>query len=908
MNPFSFRGKEQRAHGFTILELLLVVGIITVVGGLGVTNYLDFKNRQAFDHTASKITADLRITVERARNQEASSQWGIHFENPADGTTDFYEIWYGDTYAGGTKLGKAYLPVDVAFTDPVFGDGKDLIFAKATGLPVTTDNKVVISSLVEVGESEYRTITVSSLGTATATDVLISPDVGGISPTSGQNPGSITNVIVSGFNFVEGTSVTLVRNGSQDLPCEDDFVLTSSTTLSNGTCPLDGGLPGSWSVKVTNPDGQYDTTLPIFTIFSAPLVVTNDADNITSIAARLNGQANPNYSDTTGWFRYSDIDPGTCNDSFGTRVPEDPEDNIPLGEGSGFSSYSKNIFGLVPSMTYYFCALASNSVGTQTDEVVSFPTPEGAPSITNIIPLSGDDTDALSVEINGNNFSTSGVTVELRNGLSVLTCTEFSITTTQLSGGTCPLENATPLGMWDLKVVNNGSGLSDTEADFFTIYSAPTVSSTNASPISAATAQLNGQITPNYSDTTGWFRYSLSDPGTCNDSFGWRAPITGGDIIDAEVGISTYSETILNLNSGTRYYFCALATNLVNPSSPAVGDVIFFDTPNQWAWRKPVTINNLSNPSALTNYQVLITTNTAQLIADGKMRSDCGDLRIRDTNGTTDLDYFIESGCNTSSTNIWVEVPSILASTNKTIYLYYSYPSATSLSNADATFKFFDDFPTASFSSKWELSGGTTIPGDTRTLIADGTGTYYVKLADDGIVNLKMLQTASSFARPFVVDLDFYASYSENNKHYGVALSNTDNARGTYSFLFGSKQTGGGSVRWGGGATTVNPGSYSFYTTQPNGFLLNAWNKVRMRVDASSNITFELVGSAIPVSTPWAMGTTGPFYLNLGSYWQRNPWTQAGYLQSELRFDNVKIRAYANPEPGILVGNQEATP
>jgi hypothetical protein len=61
------------------------------------------------------------------------------------------------------------------------------------------------------------------------------------------------------------------------------------------------------------------------------------------------------------------------------------------------------------------------------------------------------------------------------------------------------------------------------------------------------------------------------------------------------------------------------------------------------------------------------------------MRSDCGDIRFTDSDGQTQLNYWIESGCNTSSTKIWVKVPSIPANSTKTIYVYYGNSSATSL-------------------------------------------------------------------------------------------------------------------------------------------------------------------------------------------------------------------------------------
>ena len=47
-----------------------------------------------------------------------------------------------------------------------------------------------------------------------------------------------------------------------------------------------------------------------------------------------------------------------------------------------------------------------------------------------------------------------------------------------------------------------------------------------------------------------------------------------------------------------------------------------------WSYRKPVTINNTLNSNTLTDYQILVNLDTASLISQGKMRSDCGDIRF----------------------------------------------------------------------------------------------------------------------------------------------------------------------------------------------------------------------------------------------------------------------------------------
>lgn len=110
-----------------------------------------------------------------------------------------------------------------------------------------------------------------------------------------------------------------------------------------------------------------------------------------------------------------------------------------------------------------------------------------------------------------------------------------------------------------------------------------------------------------------------------------------------------------------------------------------------WSYRIPITITEQSG-NDLTDYSVLVVIDTASLINAGKMKSDGGDIRFYASDGTTSLPYWIESGLGTSTTRIWVKVPSIPANSQTTIYMYYGNPQATSQSNPQATFLWFDDF------------------------------------------------------------------------------------------------------------------------------------------------------------------------------------------------------------------------
>jgi hypothetical protein len=108
-------------------------------------------------------------------------------------------------------------------------------------------------------------------------------------------------------------------------------------------------------------------------------------------------------------------------------------------------------------------------------------------------------------------------------------------------------------------------------------------------------------------------------------------------------------------------------------------------------YTRPITVVNTG--STLSAYQVSVTLDTAELIAAGKMRSDCGDIRFYDSDGTTLLPHWLQSGANTTTTTLWTKVPSIPNGTT-TIYMKYGDPALThdNTQGGHDTWTWFDDF------------------------------------------------------------------------------------------------------------------------------------------------------------------------------------------------------------------------
>lgn len=133
-----------------------------------------------------------------------------------------------------------------------------------------------------------------------------------------------------------------------------------------------------------------------------------------------------------------------------------------------------------------------------------------------------------------------------------------------------------------------------------------------------------------------------------------------------------------------------------------------------YSYRKNVEIAP-SDSGEKTNYQIkIIIHNTSGtdsgnvVYTNSRCRSDFNDIRFTTSNGDTLLDYWIESISGTTA-YVWVEID-VVPESGTNIYLYYRNPLATSLSNGDNTFQFFDDFSGVALdTNKWNVIATTPI-------------------------------------------------------------------------------------------------------------------------------------------------------------------------------------------------------
>jgi phosphodiesterase/alkaline phosphatase D-like protein len=151
--------------------------------------------------------------------------------------------------------------------------------------------------------------------------------------------------------------------------------IDASASLSNVSEALSGLEPLTKYYFRLNAQNQFGTVNGATLSFTTsgplnpgtPTVTTNQASNITSGGARLNGRINPNGAETTYWFEYSED--SLLASLIGSGTPTQT-----VNAGTNAVNVQASIDSLSKSTKYFYRLAARNQYGTVYGSIDSFTT------------------------------------------------------------------------------------------------------------------------------------------------------------------------------------------------------------------------------------------------------------------------------------------------------------------------------------------------------------------------------------------------------------------------------------------------------------------------------------------------------------------------------------------------------
>ncbi|MDD3101647.1 MAG: DUF2341 domain-containing protein [Patescibacteria group bacterium] len=315
-----------------------------------------------------------------------------------------------------------------------------------------------------------------------------------------------------------------------------------------------------------------------------------------------------------------------------------------------------------------------------------------------------------------------------------------------------------------------------------------------------------------------------------------------------------------------------------------------------WRYRESITIDNTNNSSDLINYQIKI-----PVAYDLGMQSDFDGIRFTDSDGTSLIDYWLESKIDSTLATFWVEIPDISAYSKKIIYMYYGNLKAKSRSSGPKTFIFFDDFESKNFSrwgvpdDEWSIENSIVKKGlhsgKCTTTEADQPGGYMLTGYTGQKQNIRIQTWArtdngsvESCSAGFIV----FTSHDshDNTINYSCNL-----------FFGGPNGDGLGSFRHrcqpAGPIAFPNDKKYSYNTWYEAEVILDFKNSVQKTYvdgDDLGDIPLEY-NDQTPIATSDNLRSFGPISA-----------TSSGTINFYI--DDYRISQYTSPEPTVNFGSK----
>ena len=156
---YKFLDSKYRKKGFTLMEILIVLGVSIILLGISLGIYFSLSRRGDIDTDTQRVVSALRLAHNRTVSSNNYSQHGVHFDQSSGTFTVFEGSAYNSTDSANEEL---HLDGAVEFLNiQLEGGSSDVIFDRLSG---TTAFNGFIELAKKDDSSERRTVCVEESG------------------------------------------------------------------------------------------------------------------------------------------------------------------------------------------------------------------------------------------------------------------------------------------------------------------------------------------------------------------------------------------------------------------------------------------------------------------------------------------------------------------------------------------------------------------------------------------------------------------------------------------------------------------------------------------------------------------------------------------------------------------------
>ena len=142
--------------GFTIVELLIVIGIFLIISAFSIPLYNNWLPRTLTSSVQAELLQSIREAQTSGRGGKEQSRYGLYF----DSANNSYTVYQGDDYVSRDSDYDRLVNLENNISLALNWEGNELNFATSTGAPSATGT----ISIINAANNESKIIIINRFG------------------------------------------------------------------------------------------------------------------------------------------------------------------------------------------------------------------------------------------------------------------------------------------------------------------------------------------------------------------------------------------------------------------------------------------------------------------------------------------------------------------------------------------------------------------------------------------------------------------------------------------------------------------------------------------------------------------------------------------------------------------------